>query len=66
MRVSLNMPFIRKYVMDRDKIVTHSFYPFIHFEKKNSRYGKKDLKNQESYTTAHIWIGVYISAMHFY
>ena len=40
LRVSLSMLSIRKYVMDRAKIVTHSFYPFIHFEKKNSRYGK--------------------------
>lgn len=44
LRVSLSMPSIRKYVMDRTKIVTHSFYPFIHFEKKNSRYGKKGPK----------------------
>ena len=27
LRVSLSMPSIRKYVMDRTKIVTHSFYP---------------------------------------
>ena len=54
LRRSLDIPYIRKYVMDSTKIVTHSFYPFIHFEKKNSRYGKKVLKSHENYTTAHI------------
>ena len=66
LRVSLSMPSIRKYVMDPTKIVTHSFYPFIHFVKKNSRYGKKDLKNPENYTTVHIWIDVFIRDMLFY
>lgn len=55
LRVSLSMPSIRKYVMDRDKIVTHSFYPFIHFEKKNSRYGKKGPKKpRELYYCSHL------------
>lgn len=54
-RVSLSMPSIRKYVMDRTKIVTHSFYPFIHFEKKNSRYGKKGPKKpRELYYCSHL------------
>lgn len=49
------MPSIRKYVMDRTKIVTHSFYPFIHFEKKNSRYGKKEPKKpRELYYCSHL------------
>lgn len=49
------MPSIRKYVMDRTKIVTHSFYPFIHFEKKNSRYGKKGPKKpRELYYCSHL------------
>jgi len=53
--VSLSMPSIRKYVMDRTKIVTHSFYPFIHFEKKNSRYGKKGPKKpRELYYCSHL------------
>ena len=55
LRVSLSMPSIRKYVMDRTKIVTHSFYPFIHFEKKNSRYGKKEPKKpRELYYCSHL------------
>lgn len=55
LRVSLSMPSIRKYVMDRTKIVTHSFYPFIHFEKKNSRYGKKGPKKpRELYYCSHL------------
>lgn len=55
LRVSLSMPSNRKYVMDRSKIVTHSFYPFIHFEKKNSRYGKKGPKKpRELYYCSHL------------
>lgn len=55
LRVSLSMPSIRKYIMDRAKIVTHSFYPFIHFEKKNSRYGKKGPKKpRELYYCSHL------------
>ena len=55
LRVSLSMPSIRKYVMDRTKIVTHSFYPFIHFEKKNSRYGKKGPKKPRAlYYCSHL------------
>lgn len=55
LRVSLSMPSIRKYVMDRTKIVTHSFYPFIHFEKKNSRYGKKGPKKpRDLYYCSHL------------
>ena len=55
LRVSLSMPSIRKYVMDRAKVVTHSFYPFIDFEKKNSRYGKKGPKKpRELYYCSHL------------
>lgn len=55
LRVSLSMPSIRKYVMDRAKITTHSFYPFIHFEKKNSRYGTKGPKKpRELYYCSHL------------
>lgn len=54
-RVSLSVPFIRKYVMDPDKIAKHSFYPFIHFKKKNSRYGKKGPKKpRELYYCSHL------------
>lgn len=54
-RVSLSMPSIRKYVMDSTKISAHSFYPFIHFEKKNSRYGKKGPKKpRELYYCSHL------------
>ena len=55
LRVSLSMPSIRKYVMDQAQIATHSFYPFIHFEKKNSRYGKKGPKKpRELYYCSHL------------
>ena len=55
LRISLSMPSVRKYVMDRAKVATHSFYPFIHFEKKNSRYGKKGLKKpRELYYCSHL------------
>ena len=66
LRVSLSMPSIRKYVMDRTKIVTHSFYPFIHFEKKNSRYGKKGPKKpRELYYCSHLDRCVYqLSLIH--
>lgn len=54
-RVSLSMPSIRKYVMDTNEISKHSFYPFIHFEKKNSRYGKKAReKLRELYYCSHL------------
>lgn len=55
LRVSLAMPSIRKYVMNQDKIIRHSFYPFIHFKKKNSRYGKKGPKKpRELYYCSHL------------
>lgn len=41
-RVSLARSSIRNYVMNPAKIVTHSFYPFVHFQKKFSRYNKKN------------------------
>lgn len=54
-RVSLAMPSIRQYVMDREKVAVHSFYPFIHFEKKNSRYGKKGPKKpRQLYYCSHL------------
>lgn len=54
-RVSLSMLSIRKYVMDSSKIKSHSFYPFIHFKKKNSRYGKKGPKKpRELYYCSHL------------
>lgn len=49
------MPSIRQYVMDREKVAVHSFYPFIHFEKKNSRYGKKGPKKpRQLYYCSHL------------
>lgn len=54
-KVSLAMPSIRRYVMNSSKIVTHSFYPFIHFTKKRSRYGKKGPKKpRELYYCSHL------------
>lgn len=53
-RVSLAMPSIRKYVMDSNKIAIHSFYPFIHFTKTMSRYGKKAPKIRELYYCSHL------------
>lgn len=43
-RVSLAMPFIRNYIMNKDKIAAHSFYPFIHFEKEKKKFNAKDDK----------------------
>lgn len=53
-RVSLKMPTIRRYVMDREKIAQHSFYPFIHFTKSISRYGKKQPKKRELHYCSHL------------
>lgn len=53
-RVSLAMPSIRKYVMESQKIAMHSFYPFIHFTKTISRFGKKKPKVRELYYCAHL------------
>lgn len=54
-RVSLGMDFVQKYVMDEAKVAAHSFYPFIHFEVKNSRYGKKGPKKpRELYYCSHM------------
>lgn len=54
-RVSLKMDSVRDYVMDRAKVAAHGFYPFIHFEKKNSRYGRKGPKKpRELYYCSHM------------
>lgn len=54
-RVSLMMLSIRKYVMDESNITKHSFYPFIHFKKRNSRYGKKGPKKpRELFYCSHL------------
>lgn len=54
-RVSLEMDSVRDYVMDRAKVAAHGFYPFIHFEKKNSRYGRKGPKKpRELYYCSHM------------
>lgn len=54
LRVSLSMPSIRKYVMDRTKIVTHSFILLSTLRRKTLVMERKGLKSHESYTTAHI------------
>ena len=54
-RVSLRMKTVRQYVMNPQKIITHSFYPFIHFLKKEWRYGKKaGLKTRNLYYCSHL------------
>lgn len=53
-RVSLAMPSIRQYVMNSQKIAVHSFYPFIHFTKTISRFGKKEPKVRELYYCSHL------------
>lgn len=40
-KVSLYLDSIRKYVLNPDSIATHSFYPFIHFTKKQNKFGKE-------------------------
>ena len=63
-RVSLAMPSIRRYVMDEDKIVTHRFYPFIHFKKKNIRFrkvsGKEKKSPRELYYCSHLALQLYL------
>lgn len=54
-RVSLSMPSVRRYVMDTACVAKHGFYPFIHFEKKNSRYGRKGPKKPRNlYYCSHL------------
>ena len=54
-RVSLEMGSVRDYCMDEAKVAAHGFYPFIHFEKKNSRYGRKGPKKpRELYYCSHM------------
>lgn len=54
-RVSLKMPSIQQYVTDRNRISSHSFYPFIHFVKTSSRYGKKiGLKKRQLNYCSHL------------
>ena len=54
-RVSLGMEQVRSYVTDADKIAAHGFYPFIHFERKNPRYGRKGPKKpRELYYCSHM------------
>lgn len=54
-RVSLGMERVRNYVMDEKKVTAHGFYPFIHFERKNSRYGRKGPKKpRELYYCSHM------------
>ncbi len=53
-RVSLALPSIREYVMESQKIAIHSFYPFIHFTKTISRFGKKKPKTRELYYCSHL------------
>lgn len=53
-KVSLKLPTVRHYVMNNDKIAQHSFYPFIHFTKVISRYGKKLPKKRELYYCSHL------------
>ncbi len=55
LRVSLKLQRIQRYVINPNKITTHGFYPFIHFQKKESRYGKKKRnKTRDLYYCAHL------------
>ena len=47
-RVSLEMDSVRDYCMDGTKVAAHGFYPFIHFKKKNLRYGRKGSKKSRN------------------
>lgn len=57
-KLSLRFRDIRKYVMNRDKVAVHSFYPFIHFQKKNIRFhkipDKQKTKIRELYYCSHL------------
>lgn len=54
-RVSLLMGAVRQYVMNPEKIIKHGFYPFIHFRKRSSRYGKnKRIKFRDLYYCSHL------------
>lgn len=53
-RVSLQMPTIIRYVMNPQKVASHSFFPFIHFTKTISRYGRKEPKKRELYYCSHL------------
>ena len=55
-RVSLDLPSVRDYVLNTQKISKHSFYPFIHFTKKQSKYDGKEsrVKPRELYYCCHL------------
>lgn len=38
----------REYVADPDKIAKHGFYPFIHYEKRTTKYSKKTSKKEKN------------------
>lgn len=54
-RVSLLMNNVREYVLNLENIVKHGFYPFIHFQKRNTRYGKNGkVKYRNLYYCSHM------------
>lgn len=55
-RVSLDLPSVRDYVLNTQKISKHSFYPFIHFTKRQSKYDGKEsrVKPRELYYCCHL------------
>lgn len=59
-RVSLNMESVREYVLDPEKVASHGFYPFIHFEHKQVKYRKrktgteKKIKKRQLYYCCHL------------
>ena len=59
-RVSLRMERVRQYIMEPRNIITHGFYPFIHFLKKEKRYGKKEgIKKRHLHYSAHLDCCIY-------
>lgn len=57
-KLSLRFWDIREYVMNRDKVAVHGFYPFIHFQKRNVRFhknpDKRKTKVRELYYCSHL------------
>ncbi len=57
---SLRQPSIRKYVMNRNNIIHHGFYPFIHYTHKQRKYNKNEInknkpqKIREIYYCSHL------------
>ncbi len=54
---SLRHSSIRQYVMNKEKIIHHGFYPFIHYTHKQRKYNKNEIKppkKREIYYCSHL------------